>query len=544
MTSGAPARSWSVHDGQLFADSLQKRLDGLPADERELVSQHSDALSEWVEGCFSVGDDRGFRAKTASGLTRNPSVADSDATQKPQLSPGGSSGASGIDTRQLDDSMMLDFADLAPITAASDPAAQLATLQQHQQQNRMQRHQQMESQGPAALQQAAAFPSVHPAGQPGLPTQSLMQRGACKQMFAPTMPLPTGRAANGGGAPASHHTGVMPPPPTAVNSGQAFGPPQGMAPAPPGNGVHTMSWTVHDGQFFAEHLREKRPRAPNEMRRAEDEQQRYRQAAAEVERWRRQHQGVPQPGLPPTAGAGATIGAANGAPPLPHATGASPDTAAVPVASMSGAALGGGAAGWPAAADSGAPTCPMFSGLSDDFRSNVIEGQLYRRLLDMVPAPVFVRTAKGEIIFANRSGLLILGEVPGMTPAPWQVTPQITAHRHPSRAGKTPSAPRFDGRMPQAPEGELDLPPDPVPLDAPSSVTELPAPSTNYYVLLQGRTASTRTVLPMHRIPFWLATEDSSNTQRAVVLYVAPVPGDRAQVFFPAISAGTQRRFM
>ena len=54
---------------------------------------------------------------------------------------------------------------------------------------------------------------------------------------------------------------------------------------------------------------------------------------------------------------------------------------------------------------------------------------------------------------------------------------------------------------------------------------------------------SNRTVLAMHRIPFWLASEDSSNTQQAVVMYVATVPGESTQMFFPAVNAGGQRGF-
>ena len=160
----------------------------------------------------------------------------------------------------------------------------------------------------------------------------------------------------------------------------------------------------------------------------------------------------------------------------------------------------------------------------------VFNSALHRKLLDLLPAPVFVRSAHGEILYANRSGSLAVGEVPGIMPAPWQVTPQVATTPHPSRASRaTPAANGATGNNDA--EGELDLPRDLLPV---SSTVELPPSSGSYYVLLQGRGASIRTVLTMHRVPFWMSAPNAAGMKRGVVMYVAPVTGGHPQLFFPA----------
>lgn len=149
---------------------------------------------------------------------------------------------------------------------------------------------------------------------------------------------------------------------------------------------------------------------------------------------------------------------------------------------------------------------------------------LYKSLLDLMPTPIYVRTADGQILFANRCGSLAAGELPGMHPAAWQVTPQVAPTTHPSRLRANAS--RVDK------EGEVDLPHEHIPA---SAVGEpLPEPVRDYSVLIQGRAAPIRAVLTMHRIPFWVATPDGT-AQRAVVMYVAPVAGDETKRFFPSV---------
>ena len=64
----------------------------------------------------------------------------------------------------------------------------------------------------------------------------------------------------------------------------------------------------------------------------------------------------------------------------------------------------------------------------------------------------------------------------------------------------------------------------------------LPPAMLNCSVLLRETATKRATMLhPMHRIPFWLATEEGTNMQRAVVLYVQ-VLMPAAMRFFPAVS--------
>ena len=80
-------------------------------------------------------------------------------------------------------------------------------------------------------------------------------------------------------------------------------------------------------------------------------------------------------------------------------------------------------------------------------------------------------------------------------------------------------------------------------------------------MLLQGRGAAIRTVLTMHRIPFWMgpptpppaaaaaaagALPVRDAVKRAVVMYVAPVTGSPPHRYFPAgmlgVMAGVPQR--
>ena len=162
----------------------------------------------------------------------------------------------------------------------------------------------------------------------------------------------------------------------------------------------------------------------------------------------------------------------------------------------------------------------------------------HRKLTDLLPTPVFVRSALGEILYANRAGSLAVGEVPGILPASWQVTPQVAAMTHPlrmaARAAAMSGAAACPGALAAAGEGELDLPQQPLSIASPE---ELPSATAAHYVLLQGRGAAMRSVLTMHRIPFWLAVPGADGfaptEKRAVVMYVAPVTGGQPQLFFP-----------
>ena len=66
-------------------------------------------------------------------------------------------------------------------------------------------------------------------------------------------------------------------------------------------------------------------------------------------------------------------------------------------------------------------------------------------------------------------------------------------------------------------QGELDLPRHPCAPGAPQ--VALPAPTERHAVLLQDQGGAQRTVISMHRMPFWLV--DRTGAQHAVVMYVA-----------------------
>ena len=556
--------------------------------------QHSDQMQEWVDGCFNFADERGGRMMSSSAsksvrclssgahapskaimdaqqAQHSPTSTSASATQLASPShPTGTETTSSIDGILQDDSMMFDLADLVPDPEGNQGGSRPLPPQSMKHRSLGSSYNPVHATMPSSnFQHPAGYPQPCGASQHGRQSKALpsgnAQQGVCptvpsySSMQPPTsmrMPMHNPRKSN------SHLE--------RRSSAAALPHPNGAGNVQPFPPTSSMSWTVHDGQFFAEHLREKRPRAPNEMRRAEDDEQRYRQAAREVERWRQQCQLGAMPVVDSvTPNCGMPVAGQLGGPPLAEQN-------------LAGNASSHGMP-WPAVPAS--PMDAITAGLTEEIRSSVVVGQFFRRLLDMLPNPIFVRTAKGEIIFTNRCGSLTLGGMSGMTPEPWQVTPQVAAQTHPSRQRQSASA-KFNqqGRM-SAPEGELDLPIDPVPLNAPPSVTELPPPSNNYYVLLQGamrraaslpsrasphrlgpgvlppsplhldlltpphpcihagRGVSNRTVLAMHRIPFWLASEDSSNTQQAVVMYVATVPGESTQMFFPAVNAGGQRGF-
>jgi hypothetical protein len=147
--------------------------------------------------------------------------------------------------------------------------------------------------------------------------------------------------------------------------------------------------------------------------------------------------------------------------------------------------------------------------------------QMYKCLLDLIPSPIFVRSADGKILYTNRCGFVTLGEASSALPAAWQVTPQLAPTTHSSRrAGDK--------------EGEVDLPRDPVPAATATNepLPPLPAASHGFSVLIQGRSTPIRAVLLMHRIPFWLASADGS-AHSAVCMYVAPVAGSVSHTFYP-----------
>lgn len=127
---------------------------------------------------------------------------------------------------------------------------------------------------------------------------------------------------------------------------------------------------------------------------------------------------------------------------------------------------------------------------------------LHKSLLDLLPQPVFVRSATGSLLYCNQAAAYAIGTPRGEVPEAWQVTPQVAPQPHVAGVGVES-------------EGELDLPREPV--DQRSSPA-LPPPSNHFCVLLQDPSGMTRTMLSTHRIPFWMAASDG--TKRAVVLYV------------------------
>jgi hypothetical protein len=105
-----------------------------------------------------------------------------------------------------------------------------------------------------------------------------------------------------------------------------------------------------------------------------------------------------------------------------------------------------------------------------------------------------VRSASGDIVFANRAAAAMVGLPAGSVVERWQVTPRAT------RA--------------EASEGELDLPRKHLGKSAPP---ELPPPTERHPVLLLDRAGQQHHVLSMTRTPFWLV--DRHGAQHALVMY-------------------------
>ena len=144
-------------------------------------------------------------------------------------------------------------------------------------------------------------------------------------------------------------------------------------------------------------------------------------------------------------------------------------------------------------------------------------GGFHKWLMDMLPQPIFVRTASGAILYANRAAAEAVGVPGGGRIERWQFTPRAVPR--PSSANNASAmGGGGGGQISEASEGELDLPRGPI---APSSATQLtlPSPTERHAVLLQDRLGFQRTVLSMHRMPFWLV--DRSGAQHAIVMYVA-----------------------
>ena len=169
-----------------------------------------------------------------------------------------------------------------------------------------------------------------------------------------------------------------------------------------------------------------------------------------------------------------------------------------------------------AAALSRTPSTADFSHLSNDaamsqslvdfghMAMDAANKSLHHGLINLLPQPVFVRSATGSILFCNFAATDAVGLPRGEWPQAWQITPQVVS---------PPYAPGVTSEM----RGELDLLRDPVDQHDPVA---LPAPTSNFNVLLQNSRGIYQSMLCAHRIPFWMASSDNSGTKRAVVLYV------------------------
>ena len=268
------------------------------------------------------------------------------------------------------------------------------------------------------------------------------------------------------------------------------------------------SWSVHDGQFFAAHLREKRPRAPVERRAAEEGigdrawRQRLEDGSAAVcssaidpasmqqqlmsqQQFRQQQQQLRRQ----------------------HAAMMAADSFAA-----------GGS--YPAASANTMDVSPQYPSqpmVAPVLQSNV---NIHQSLLDLMPHPIFVRGANGSVLYANRALTDVMGIPAGSVPAPWQVTPQLVG---------APNPPAVSG--PQDVEPEHDVPPEPVALnDAKPALPQIS--SGNAAILRLDSTRPSGLLSNLQRIPFWLSTDDGSHTQKAAVMYVH-VQGDGVEHFFP-----------
>jgi hypothetical protein len=163
---------------------------------------------------------------------------------------------------------------------------------------------------------------------------------------------------------------------------------------------------------------------------------------------------------------------------------------------------------------------------------------LHRKLLDMLPSPVFVRSATGDILYANRALIDAVGVPEGSVPASWQIAPHVP--------GTTEPGNNADHARAVALSGEHDLPPD-MPADPSGGLPPVPLPAAQLGIsvaLTHSQHTQPSAVLQMNRIPFWLAAPAAdggvSDQHRAVVLYVQVRPPPSA-MFFPAVSQYTAR---
>ena len=138
-------------------------------------------------------------------------------------------------------------------------------------------------------------------------------------------------------------------------------------------------------------------------------------------------------------------------------------------------------------------------------------GSFHRWLMDMLPQPIFVRTASGAILYANRAAAEAVGVAGSGRIERWQFTPRAVSRPANRAAAVNPAG------ASEPVEGELDLPRGAMSTNGPRMT--LPAPSERHAVLLQDRAGAQRMVLSMNRMPFWLV--DTAGSQQAVVMYVA-----------------------
>ena len=174
-------------------------------------------------------------------------------------------------------------------------------------------------------------------------------------------------------------------------------------------------------------------------------------------------------------------------------------------------------------------------------------GPLHQGLLDLMPQPIFVRSASGTVLYANRALVEVCGVSPGSLPKPWQIAPQFTTATHTLRltgedggAGGGSTSGSVHGGEGGSVGGdtthhELDLPLETVSPGA--TKPQLPPASQGCAVLLQpaDHTKAPLLLAPLHRIPFWLSTDDGSGTQRASVMYVNSQMSE-VHHYFPAVT--------
>ena len=322
------------------------------------------------------------------------------------------------------------------------------------------------------------------------------------------------------------------------------------------------SWTVHDGQFFAENvLRSKRPRAPKERKLhsqgVEEGHSKFQQQLEQQQR----HMAVDHNQKMRTQGSGnslqmqqqkslllgqhaKTVAAAQQAAQKQQAQKQQQQPRQQGEGSTHGGSAMLGNANALAQKTQGqfnAPAPPCIAPLLH------ASGPLHQGLLDLMPQPIFVRSASGTVLYANRALVEVCGVSPGSLPKPWQIAPQFTTATHTLRltgedggAGGGSTSGSVHGGEGGSVGGdtthhELDLPLETVSPGA--TKPQLPPASQGCAVLLQpaDHTKAPLLLAPLHRIPFWLSTDDGSGTQRASVMYVHSQVSE-AHHFFPAVT--------